>query len=420
MLQRCYISLVHASERKSVSPDLLDLAQRLGRWRRRKSDRQKVDAWTRPFRVSSSEKNLQWIDCSGFPHITRHLRDHPHTPTRRAARPESSGTPRPRDLRASSARTFARVAAPRGRSRAPSSPFSETRRHRDNRLASGKPSPRRPPPPRARISSRERPRVPREAALALARTPRNRLDARMTVGNRSSFATTTPSPRRASEAGSPSGSRTRTTRARAPSSRRGVRRGYVVPSPPEMRRGHIRPVFAATLARYDAATVATPSSARFPGASGPTAGFAKNAANRQRTLSFFNLARRPGDPGEPADHLHHPHLRLGHRLSASSESAAELYISSTAMRARRARRGGVHPTLRDAIPLAKPRARAISGGSRVSDQAFPWPARRGERSHWPARHAGPGISLFFFFRRETRGKNRCGAGPRGERLRAPE
>ena len=89
----------------------------------------KVDEKTRPFPVSSSsvwEKNLEWIRAFFLRSLSRHLATTRHTPTRRAARPESSGTPRPRDLRVSSARPFARVAAPRGRSRAPSSSFSET------------------------------------------------------------------------------------------------------------------------------------------------------------------------------------------------------------------------------------------------------------------------------------------------------
>ena len=211
------------------------------------------------------KKNLRWIDCSGFPHITRHLRDHPHTPTRRAARPESSGTPRPRDLRASSARTFAR-----GRSRAPSSPFSETRRHRDNRLASGKPSPRRPPLPRARISSRERPRVPREAALALVRTPRNRLDARMTVGTllvRNHNALAKACLGGGFAFGFAYTNNTGTSPIRDAASAAGTS------SPPRPKRDVVTfdRCSRATLARYDAATVATPSSARFAGASRPTA-----------------------------------------------------------------------------------------------------------------------------------------------------
>ena len=78
MLQRCYLARSRVREKVGLAgPPRLGPAVRTVR--RRKSDRQKVDAWTRPFRVSSSEKNLRWIDCSGFPHITRHLRDHPHS-----------------------------------------------------------------------------------------------------------------------------------------------------------------------------------------------------------------------------------------------------------------------------------------------------------------------------------------------------
>ena len=134
----------------------------------------KVDQKTRPFPVSSSV----WVKkiSSGFALVFLLLLSHVTSP-RRATLPRAAPLAQKAaarlvlETRASSARTFARVAAPRGRSRAPSSPFSETRRHRDNRLASGKPSPRRPPPPRARIS-RANDRASRGSRSALARTPR--------------------------------------------------------------------------------------------------------------------------------------------------------------------------------------------------------------------------------------------------------
>ena len=89
-----------------------------------------------------------------------------------------------------------------------------------------------------------------------------------------------------------------------------------------------------------------------------------------------------------------------------------MYISSTATRARRARRGGVHPTLRDAIPAGKKVPSARNFNCRVSDPRSHWPAWRGERSHWPARHAGPGISLFLFL--SSRNCEEKSSGERGD------
>ena len=55
MLQRCYLARSRVREKVGLAgPPRLGPAVRTVR--RRKSDRQKVDAWTRPFRVSSSEK----------------------------------------------------------------------------------------------------------------------------------------------------------------------------------------------------------------------------------------------------------------------------------------------------------------------------------------------------------------------------
>ena len=180
-----------------------------------------------------------------------------------------------------------------------------------------------------------------------------------------------------------------------------------------MRRGHIRPVFARdtrSIRRGDRRDAVLCALSRRVSTHRDYSRKMPRTANEPSP--FFNLARRPRDPGEPADHLHHPHLRLGHRLSATSESAAELYISSTATRARRARRGGVHPTLRDAIPAGKKVPSARNFNCRVSDPRSHWPARRGERSHWPARHAGPGISLFLFL--SSRNCEEKSSGERGD------
>ena len=299
------------------------------------------------FSVSSSEKIFGGLIVPASSH-TRHLRDHPHISTRRAARPKAAArlVSRPPRL----VRTHLCTCRRASRSFTPSSPFSETDDietivSRAGALSSPT------PPPRARISSRERPRV-RGKPLSDWRVPekssRRSHDRHTLVRNHNALAKACP------EAGSPSGLRTRTTRARAPSATRRpprVRR----PLPARNETWSIRPVFARDTRlirrgdRRDAPLRAFPARLDPPHYSRKM----PRTANEPLLFSTSRAASRPRRTSRPPS----PSPRLGHRPSATSESAAELYISSTATRARRAREAAsTRPPRRD--PAGKSTERA--------------------------------------------------------------